>query len=1061
MPLPKKESPKKDSPRKGKNLLDEATKEMNAGKYGRAAGMLKELVAAEPKNQQARRLFATLHLKTGNLITAKSAFDSLIRSALEAQDYWLAESLLREYLTAGPRYVPFLVRLGEVLEAKGDVGAAATEYGRAIEILTDDPDPDQPDQAKQLFERVQRIAPASPVVARWAETFAPPPPPAAATPPPPAVDQAPSASRAPSSSSRAAQAARPTGKHEGEKKAGSPTKAPAAPPTPDGPPAAVATAPQAPAVGQPPPSSSTEGASQTPATSVPQAAPPSVSTWNSAPAAKKVLSLEELLAEVSDTAEEHRVVPPAPVVTESSSTAGAEPVAGAPSVPDADLPGTPPLPAATPASTPDEPVPASSSSTEAPSQEMLGGASEPVAAAPAARSADETGPSAAPSTTTQEAAVDSSATNESALGTQPETVQTGLRFASPSESSVASAESADTAKEPEAREAESVFQMAPSESPEIDEGGWAPPPTATVEPETPPVQVEAEPTPVAPWEAPAEPPPTPAPSEEPPPSDSVFGLSTTPDEPARYVPWTPTEEDAIAPSESETVGTKNFFDQETFSIAALGAGSQEAAYTHEPVYETARPAPVKRKPLKPAVTAKLALQIKSWLASAGAATKTSVVISVLVIVLSILTFGGITLAWLALEQQPTSVYQELARVPPRTLQEPARNGYLMLMGFTEAATGDPVRAGQAALEATTPGRTHWCFGGQGASGPLQFPPEAGALSGMYGAEDPVAQFANQQGVVRSLLSGGAPLMTRYRQWLPMSFEDWGYGVDNSPDCEQILTAHRLYIAEGFLADFGTGFDRLEKELNVWRTVMAAAKTLSVKMLAVTAVNEDLMVLGGLLARPDFSPQLLPRVTNITRSLDSFERSMKWPVQNEAAVSVKLVERTMAPEVLAQAPAFGRFLSHLPMPRQRVLNAHAEYFDSLVRVGEAPSSRLPRLYHFAHTPAKSPMDYLINPIENVFGALWIPDVGDLTGRVVEIEARLRLVGLLERIRRPSFDPNVLSRIAKAGQGFYDPFTDIPMLVSTDRRRLYSVGRDRQDGNGDPRTDVSVLLPTRLP
>ncbi len=102
--------------------------------------MLKDLLALDPLNAEARRLFATLHLRLGSLMSARTAFESLAREAMERQDYWLAESLLREYLTAGPRCVPFLEMLGHVYEDKGDVMAAVAEYGKALEVLLEDPD---------------------------------------------------------------------------------------------------------------------------------------------------------------------------------------------------------------------------------------------------------------------------------------------------------------------------------------------------------------------------------------------------------------------------------------------------------------------------------------------------------------------------------------------------------------------------------------------------------------------------------------------------------------------------------------------------------------------------------------------------------------------------------------------------------------------------------------------------------------------------------------------------------------------------------------------------------
>ena len=105
-------------------LLEEAITHMNAGKYGRSSATLKELLALDPQNAEARRLFATLHLRLGSLVTAREAFESLATEAIGRQDYWLAESLLQEYLAAGPRCVPFLELLAHVYEEKGDAMAA-------------------------------------------------------------------------------------------------------------------------------------------------------------------------------------------------------------------------------------------------------------------------------------------------------------------------------------------------------------------------------------------------------------------------------------------------------------------------------------------------------------------------------------------------------------------------------------------------------------------------------------------------------------------------------------------------------------------------------------------------------------------------------------------------------------------------------------------------------------------------------------------------------------------------------------------------------------------------
>ncbi|NJL17209.1 MAG: tetratricopeptide repeat protein [Nitrospira sp.] len=140
---------------------------MNAGKYGRSSAALKELLALDPTNMEARRLFATLHLRLGNLLPAKHAFDSLIDEAFQRQDYWLAESLLREYLATAQRCVPFLEKLGSIYQEKGDALEAATEYGKAIDILIEDPDPENPQHASQLYAKIRDLAPVSLLHSDW------------------------------------------------------------------------------------------------------------------------------------------------------------------------------------------------------------------------------------------------------------------------------------------------------------------------------------------------------------------------------------------------------------------------------------------------------------------------------------------------------------------------------------------------------------------------------------------------------------------------------------------------------------------------------------------------------------------------------------------------------------------------------------------------------------------------------------------------------------------------------------------------------------------------------
>jgi hypothetical protein len=152
-------------------LLEEAITHMNTGKYGRSSAALKDLLSLDPHNTEARRLFATLHLRLGSLATARQAFESLANEAIGRQDFWLAESLLREYLAAGPRCIPFLELLAHVYEEKGDAMAAVAELGKAIDVLIESPDSENSKKPSQLYAKVRELAPASSVAFQFASLF--------------------------------------------------------------------------------------------------------------------------------------------------------------------------------------------------------------------------------------------------------------------------------------------------------------------------------------------------------------------------------------------------------------------------------------------------------------------------------------------------------------------------------------------------------------------------------------------------------------------------------------------------------------------------------------------------------------------------------------------------------------------------------------------------------------------------------------------------------------------------------------------------------------------------
>lgn len=195
------------------------------------------------------------------------------------------------------------------------------------------------------------------------------------------------------------------------------------------------------------------------------------------------------------------------------------------------------------------------------------------------------------------------------------------------------------------------------------------------------------------------------------------------------------------------------------------------------------------------------------------------------------------------------------------------------------------------------------------------------------------------------------------------------------------------------------------------------------------------------------------MTRIARPLDPEERSLRWPMQNEFALAVKRMDARVRPHPDTDS-LLAIVVAKMPLPKQRTLNMYAAYYDALIKAAGSPHSPAPKLYDFANTPSRTWLDYGFNPIDNLLVADPTPDWDAIIGTIMETDARLRLVGLQARLRAPSQDASLVARIAQAGPSFYDPFTELPMLVNATRGTLYSVGMDHKDDGGDPTFDVSV-------
>ncbi|MGQ0555170.1 MAG: hypothetical protein ACT4PN_04405 [Nitrospiraceae bacterium] len=455
--------------------------------------------------------------------------------------------------------------------------------------------------------------------------------------------------------------------------------------------------------------------------------------------------------------------------------------------------------------------------------------------------------------------------------------------------------------------------------------------------------------------------------------------------------------------------------------------------------------------------------IAGFVSSCFSTTRAIVVTCIGLVMLSgiliALGIGAIGLTWLIMEESPALVFQSLTTTPQRTLSDFKRNGYLFLLGFDVSAGHDPIQAGYDQKPETHDGKLALaCLGSPGLGMVEGLNASANIMRGWVRSSDPVGAFKSHQQTIKEWGNQHASALDRYSQWQKLPFEDWGYGQTVSPPCTAMVFAHRLHVADGFLQSADLGIDRLETDMEAWRIVLSQAKTLAVKMLALQAITDDIAVASGLLAGSDFDGKYLGRVTKVLRPLDQGEFSMRWPMQSELVAASKTYETQLKAARAEEQPVYTMVASALPLPMQRRLNDYAEYYDASYKAaGEGRYGSLPKWKDYIRFPASGVMDHLTNPIENIVGLEPLPAWDLYNGFVVDTEARLRLASVQAWLRRGPADGDLATRIAKAGQSLYDPYTGLPMLMNIKKGVLYSVGHDGKDQDADPQSDVVVEIP----
>ena len=437
------------------------------------------------------------------------------------------------------------------------------------------------------------------------------------------------------------------------------------------------------------------------------------------------------------------------------------------------------------------------------------------------------------------------------------------------------------------------------------------------------------------------------------------------------------------------------------------------------------------------------------------------------------------LIWSTKSDKPSEAFVRLSAPPTRSIERPLDNGYFLLLGMAASQSANPVQTGydiwleagarptEQRFDLDKPGRTE-----------LRLPVAFDRVVPEWHAADPLAEFQNKDASFRLSAPLYAPLVTRYEQWLRMRFEDWGYGRLGSPRIEELIAAHRLFVATGFVDQVRTGLDRLTLDIAKWRTVLREARTLPIKMLATVMIEDNVELLSRILSQTTVDKHVMAQGLSLLQPLTAIEYSLRWPIQNEFMMGYQdsrkdsitglRQQQSDTPELatvttLAHLPsdAFHNIVhpaSHtglwLTANRQRTWDTYASFYDATIKTAETIHSPLPRLRDIAKQSQRTFLERLTDPME--FDPHWEP----FSQRLVETDARLRLVSLQILMRKPTATATIPTRLAEVGSMYFDPFTGLSMLWSPTQKKLYSTGKDRLDDGGDLNFDISVPLPPTL-
>lgn len=390
------------------------------------------------------------------------------------------------------------------------------------------------------------------------------------------------------------------------------------------------------------------------------------------------------------------------------------------------------------------------------------------------------------------------------------------------------------------------------------------------------------------------------------------------------------------------------------------------------------------------------------------------------------------------------------------------NAYFSLLGFNAAPGRDVHRVGVMLANAAekayqadpngAPPDTGKFLG----SNPLRFAGDASVLCG-HREIGCLEHYDNHVAAIRDMLSTNRALVDRY------------YDLYRYPRFKETIAItvrslvptypneiHKLLLAKVALEvqrnRLTPALEAVQNDMRFWRMVLRDCHDLISKAVAAAYLQQDVFLLSDIIRSRRLDNTQVAVAQEILRPLNQVERDMSGTVRREFTMTVQLYQRLGSLNAESSKHMWRKTKSQDVLARP-LFNANAtinmayEMIKDTVNLASLPAHEFMKRIQNAHPsePSRNPLHYIYNPLGKILFAMGQPEFSPYIGRLHNLDALIRLVGLQLEIKRKGIGDEDIGEFQKGSDpDYHNPYMRKPMQWDPEKRTLSFKGIGRKRG-----------------